>query len=67
MSIQKPVKMFDIDIGDDLPASLENDHDFFKKKDTSSRGFKAFLDAVSRVSCCIFRMLVRIRAAMTPR
>ena len=27
MSIQKLIKMFDIDVGDDLPASLENDHD----------------------------------------
>lgn len=32
MSIQKFVKMFDIDVGDDLPASLENDHDYFIKK-----------------------------------
>lgn len=32
MSIQKFVKMFDIDVGDDLPASLEYDHDYFLKK-----------------------------------
>lgn len=66
VNIQKPVKMLDIDVGDDLPASLENVR-MSRKMGTSSRGFKAFLDAVSRLSCCTFRMLVRIRAAITPR